>query len=107
MLIYFADPIRRNVRSKNRSLNLRQLFEEKGRNPLPIKFDKARGTWRPVDDYQKYFPRLIGVLVRQNVDPWYKNWKSVPAEQKGKIIHAVEVKRYMAFIKCYEFCVQL
>lgn len=39
-----SDPIRRIVRWKSRSLNLRQLFEEKRRNPLPIKFDKVGGT---------------------------------------------------------------
>ncbi|PON50324.1 hypothetical protein PanWU01x14_224100 [Parasponia andersonii] len=30
------------------------------------------------------------MLVRLNVDLWYKNWKSVPAKQKENIIPVIE-----------------
>ncbi|PON52301.1 hypothetical protein PanWU01x14_210120 [Parasponia andersonii] len=53
-------PITKNVILKNRTLNLREWFEDHGNEPLPIRFDKAGGTWHPIDDYKKYFPRLIG-----------------------------------------------
>ncbi|PON90357.1 hypothetical protein TorRG33x02_138260 [Trema orientale] len=76
------NPFKRNVRSKNRSLNLRQLFEEKGRNPLPIKFNKAGGTWRPeffeykdLDEDNDDLANMRDSILRTVADI-YSNWNT-------------------------------
>ncbi|PON93594.1 hypothetical protein TorRG33x02_105780 [Trema orientale] len=40
---YKSEHIMRNVRSKNRSLNLHELLEGPRKEPFPIRFDKAGG----------------------------------------------------------------
>ena len=37
------------------------------------------------------------------MDPWYKNWKSFPTEQKGKIILALEVKNISYLLNVMNF----
>ncbi|PON89639.1 hypothetical protein TorRG33x02_146210 [Trema orientale] len=62
---------------------------------LPMLFDKTGATWRAVKENQKYFSRLIGVLIRKNTKPFHKSWAKVLAEQKAKIKPGV--KKYFQY----------
>ncbi|PON50475.1 hypothetical protein PanWU01x14_223400 [Parasponia andersonii] len=57
---------------------------------LSISFDKIGAIWRAIKENQKYFPHLIGVLVRKNTEPFHKSWAKSPAKQKAKIEPSVK-----------------
>ena len=73
-------------------LNLQQIIEDTDSQHIPIEFNNIGKTWSPVGVNQKYFPRLIGCLVKMNTEPFHKSWASAPDEQKAKIAPRVHVR---------------
>ena len=86
-----APPAKRKCQ-KTKMLNLQQIIEDTAGQPIPIKFDKIGMTCSPIGVDQKYFPCLIGSLVRMNIEPFHKSWASVPDEQKAKIAPRLHVR---------------
>ncbi|PON86676.1 hypothetical protein TorRG33x02_175080 [Trema orientale] len=41
-------------------------------------------TWKPIGTNQKYFPRVIRVLIRKH-EPLHKSWAKISIEQKANI----------------------
>ena len=66
-------------------LNLLQILEDICDQPILIEFDKVGDTWNPVGVNRKYFPHLIGVLVKINTEPFHKSWVMMPEKQVAKI----------------------
>ncbi|KAF4376596.1 hypothetical protein F8388_025467 [Cannabis sativa] len=76
----------KKTRSKSKSLNLEEAFENNKRKPLEVTFDVKGGTLKAVGDNGKLFIRLIGNIIGFNVPPYYGCWENVPKEYKMPIL---------------------
>ncbi|KAL2480379.1 Uncharacterized protein Adt_33345 [Abeliophyllum distichum] len=66
-------------------VNLEQVWQAKGKRPLPIAFDNIEHTMQPIINKVKYFTRLVGNKVKFTVPPCYPSWTKIPEEQHARL----------------------
>ncbi|KAL3628121.1 hypothetical protein CASFOL_027167 [Castilleja foliolosa] len=80
----------KKTRSRSRGQNLHEMWLANGKKKLPIEFNLEGGSFLPIGDNQKLYTRAIGNKVRELLIPCYKDWASIPKEDRHQIFKKVK-----------------